>query len=45
VLSGSSDANIRMILNQQSRDSVAKPYQVNQVRGVLVRYKLPAEAQ
>jgi hypothetical protein len=28
------------ILNLQPRNSMAKPYQVKQVRGVLVRYKL-----
>jgi hypothetical protein len=33
------------ILNLQPRGSMAKPYQVRQVRGVLVRYKLAEEAQ
>ena len=33
------------ILNLQAKDSMAKPYQVKQVRRVLVRYKLTEEAQ
>jgi len=33
------------ILNLQPRGSMAKPYQVKQVRGVLVRYRLVQEAQ
>jgi hypothetical protein len=33
------------ILNLQSRGSMAKPYQVKQVRKVLVRYKLAEEEQ
>jgi hypothetical protein len=33
------------ILNLQPRGSMAKPYQIRQVRGVLVRYKLAEEAQ
>ena len=44
VLHGASDANIREdveeILNLQPRSSMAKPYQVRQVRSVIVRYKL-----
>jgi predicted RNA binding protein YcfA (HicA-like mRNA interferase family) len=32
------------ILNLQPRGSMAKPYQVKQVRTVLVRYKLTTEA-
>jgi hypothetical protein len=31
---------IEEILNLQPRDGKAKPYQVRQVRGVIVRYKL-----
>ena len=31
---------IAEILNLQARNSMAKPYQVKQVRNVLVRYKL-----
>jgi hypothetical protein len=33
------------ILNLQPRNSMAKPYQVKQVRRVLVRYKLAEEAE
>jgi hypothetical protein len=33
------------ILNLQPRGSMAKPYQVKQVRGGLVRYRLVQEAQ
>lgn len=33
------------ILNLQPRNSFAKPYQVRQVRRVLVRYKLAEEAE
>lgn len=33
------------ILNLQSRQSMAKPYQVKQVRKVLVEYKLAKEAE
>jgi hypothetical protein len=33
------------ILNLQPRGSLAKPYQVKQVRRVLVRYKLAQEAE
>ena len=33
------------ILNVQPRGSFAKPYQVKQVRGVIVRYKLAEGAQ
>jgi predicted RNA binding protein YcfA (HicA-like mRNA interferase family) len=33
------------ILNLQPRNSLAKPYQVKQVRRVLVEYKLAEEAQ
>lgn len=33
-------AGIAEILNLQPRGSMAKPYQVKQVRGVLVQYKL-----
>jgi hypothetical protein len=31
------------ILNLQPRNSLAKPYQVKQVRSVLIRYKLAQE--
>lgn len=33
------------ILNVQARGALAKPYQVKQVRAVIVRYKLAKEAQ
>jgi hypothetical protein len=33
-------ADIEEILNLQPRGSLAKPYQVKQVRAVIVRYKL-----
>jgi hypothetical protein len=33
------------ILNLQPRGSLAKPYQVKQVRGVIVRYKLAEGAE
>jgi hypothetical protein len=33
------------ILNLQPRGSMAKPYQVKQVRGVLVQYRLAEEEQ
>lgn len=36
-------AGIAEILNLQPKGSMAKPYQVKQVRGVLVRYKLVEE--
>jgi hypothetical protein len=36
---------IEEILNLQPKGSLAKPYQVKQVRKVLVRYKLAEEAQ
>jgi hypothetical protein len=36
---------IEEILNLQPRGSMAKPYQVKQVRKVLVQYKLAEEAQ
>ena len=32
--------DVEEILNLQPRDGKAKPYQVRQVRGVIVRYKL-----
>jgi hypothetical protein len=35
-----SKAGVAEILNVQPRGSVAKPYQVKQVRAVIVRYKL-----
>jgi predicted RNA binding protein YcfA (HicA-like mRNA interferase family) len=35
--------DIAEILNLQPRGSMAKPYQVKQVRGILVRYKLAEE--
>ena len=35
-----SKTGVAEILNLQPRGSVAKPYQVKQVRGVIVRYKL-----
>ena len=31
---------VREILNLQSKDGMAKPYQVKQVRNVILRYKL-----
>ena len=37
--------DIAEILNIQPRGSLAKPYQVKQVRAVIVRYKLAEEAQ
>jgi hypothetical protein len=37
--------NIAEILNLQPLGSLAKPYQVKQVRRVLVRYKLAEEVQ
>ncbi|MGD0578909.1 MAG: type II toxin-antitoxin system HicA family toxin [Bryobacteraceae bacterium] len=37
--------NVVEILNLQPRGSFAKPYQVKQVRGVIVRYKLAERAQ
>jgi hypothetical protein len=37
-----SKAGVAEILNLQPRGSVAKPYQVKQVRAVIVRYKLAA---
>jgi predicted RNA binding protein YcfA (HicA-like mRNA interferase family) len=33
-------AEVLEILNLQPRDSLAKPYQVKQVRAAIVRYKL-----
>lgn len=33
------------ILNIQPRGSMAKPYQVKQVRGVIIRYRLGTEAE
>jgi virulence-associated protein VapD len=36
---------VEEILNLQPRGSMAKPYQVRQVRKVLVQYKLAEEAQ
>jgi hypothetical protein len=35
-----SKAGVNEILNLQPRGSLAKPYQVKQVRAVIVRYKL-----
>jgi hypothetical protein len=32
--------DVEEILNLQPRDGKAKPYQVRQVRGVIIRYKL-----
>ena len=37
--------DIAEILNLQPRGSLAKPYQVKQVRSVIVRYKLADRAQ
>jgi hypothetical protein len=34
---------VEEILNLQSKEGSAKPYQVRQVRGVIVRYKLGGE--
>lgn len=36
---------VEEILNLQPRGSLAKPYQVKQVRGVLTRYKLAGGAE
>ncbi len=36
---------VEEILNLQPKGAFAKPYQVKQVRKVLVRYKLGAEAE
>jgi len=36
---------VQEILNLQPRGSMAKPYQVKQVRKVLVQYKLAEEAE
>jgi hypothetical protein len=40
-----SRADIAEILNLQPRGSCAKPYQVKQVRAVIVRYKLGVEVK
>ena len=37
--------DVAEILNLQPRDSMAKPYQVKQVRKLLVRYKLAEGAE
>jgi predicted RNA binding protein YcfA (HicA-like mRNA interferase family) len=37
--------DVAEILNLQPRKSLAKPYQVKQIRRVLVRYKLAQEAE
>lgn len=36
---------VEEILNLQPKGSMAKPYQVKQVRGILIRYKLTEEAE
>jgi predicted RNA binding protein YcfA (HicA-like mRNA interferase family) len=36
--------DVAEILNLQPRNSLAKPYQVKQVRRILIRYKLAQEA-
>ena len=36
---------VEEILNLQTRDSLAKAYQVKQVRRVILRYKLGSEAE
>ena len=38
-------ADVAEILNLQPRGSFAKPYQVKQVRAVIVRYKLAERAE
>jgi virulence-associated protein VapD len=38
-------SGVEEILNLQPRNSMAKPYQVKQVRRVLVRYKLTGETE
>jgi predicted RNA binding protein YcfA (HicA-like mRNA interferase family) len=38
-------ADVDGILNLQPRQSLAKPYQVKQVRKILVQYKLAKEAE
>lgn len=41
ILRGTSDANIPFAqMNLQSRGAKAKPYQVKQVRNVVLKYKL-----
>ena len=40
-----SKTGIAEILNLQPRGSLAKPYQVKQVRSVVVRYKLSGESE
>jgi len=37
--------DVAEILNLQPRGSLAKPYQVKQVRGVIIRYKLANELE
>jgi predicted RNA binding protein YcfA (HicA-like mRNA interferase family) len=37
--------DVAEILNLQPRNSFAKPYQIKQVRRILVQYKLAEEAQ
>ncbi len=37
--------NVDEIVNLQPKQSLAKPYQVKQVRKILVRYKLTEEAE
>ena len=40
-----SRADVQEILNIQPRGSAAKPYQVKQVRNVIVRYRLAGETE
>ena len=43
ILSGTSDANIKFIvekINLQREGNKAKPYQVKQVRTIILKYKL-----
>lgn len=37
--------DVAEILNLQPRNALAKPYQVKQVRRILIRYKLAEEAE
>jgi hypothetical protein len=37
------EAGVEEILNLQPKGSMAKPYQIKQVRNVIVRYKLGPE--
>lgn len=44
ILKGHSDAN-EEVLNLQPKGSKAKPYQVRQVRNLIMRYKLKLEVK